>query len=70
MRYVRKADVPGWLEARMDVVGSIDKTGSVRGMQRRFNWPKGGQIRVGGYIYNVGPEIVARLRDQNLLKGT
>ena len=30
-------------------VGSIDKSGSVRGMQELYFWPKGGQVRLGGY---------------------
>lgn len=67
MRYVKLDRVPGWLERRMGSVGSIDRTGSVRGMQSRFGWPRGGQVRVGSYIYNVGPEYVQKLRDKGLL---
>ena len=69
MRYVKKCDVPLWLASEMDRVGSIDRTGSVRGMQNRFGWKRGGQVRVGGYVYNVGPEGVARLERQGVLRG-
>ena len=69
MRYVRQDAVPRWLESEMDRVGSIDKTGSVRGMQNRFGWKRGGQVRVGGYIYNVGPEAIARLEREGRLRG-
>jgi hypothetical protein len=69
MRYVKKSEVPGWLESVMDSCGSIDKTGSVRGMQNRFGWKRGAQVRVGGYIYNVGVPVVERLRQQRILRG-
>ena len=69
MRYVKVKETPRWLEARMDTVGSIARSGSVRGMQNRFGWKRGGQVRVGGFIYNVGPDDVARLKQQGILRG-
>jgi hypothetical protein len=68
MLYVRKNEVPGWLSAAMDEVSSIDRTGSVRGMRNRFGWSKGGQVRIGGYIYNIGPNRVKKLRDMGILR--
>ena len=50
-------------------VGNIDKSGSVRGMQQLYFWPKGGQVRLGGYIYNVGPAAVEVLNNKNLIRG-
>lgn len=50
-------------------VGSIHKTGSVTGMQKKYGWPKGGQVRVGAYIYNVSVAEVERLRNLFILKG-
>lgn len=55
---------------RLDNVGSIDKSGSVVGMQKLYGWPKGGQIRVGSYIYNVGVSEVERARSLGILRGT
>lgn len=52
-----------------DSVGNIDKSGSVRGMQKLFGWKKGGQVRLGGYIYNVGVSEVEKLRNARLLRG-
>jgi hypothetical protein len=54
---------------RLQQVGNIDVSGSVLGMQKLFGWPKGGQVRCGGYIYNVGVTEVQRLRACRLLKG-
>lgn len=67
MRYVREEDrakVRG-----VESVGNISVTGSVTGMQRLFGWKKGGQVRIGSYIYNVGTVEVARLRSLGLLHG-
>lgn len=50
-------------------VGNIDRSGSVRGMRSRFGWPVGGQVRLGGYIYNVGTAAVQKLRDARLIRG-
>ncbi len=67
MRYVRLDDVK---PARLNLdVPNIHKSGSVLGMQRLFGWPKGGQIQVGGYIYNVGVRVVDRLRGSYFLRG-
>lgn len=53
----------------LDAVGSIHKSGSVAGMQKLYGWPKGGQVRIGAYIYNVGVDAVARLRGYGEIKG-
>lgn len=50
-------------------VASIDKSGSVVGMRNLFGWPKGGQVRLGGYIYNIGPVAVSILDNANLTRG-
>lgn len=49
--------------------GNISKTGSVRGMCSRFGWVPGGQVRLGGYIYNVGTSAVQKLKDARLIRG-
>jgi hypothetical protein len=41
----------------------------VRGMCSRFGWTPGGQVRLGGYIYNVGTAAVQKLKDARLIKG-
>lgn len=67
MKYVRQEDakkVQG-----LDSCGNISVTGSVVGMRNLYGWPKGGQIRVGSYIYNVGPAEVQRLKREGLLHG-
>ena len=69
MRYVRKTE-----EGRarrmvdFDSVSNIDSSGSVRGMQKLYGWPKGGQVRIGGYIYNIGTAAVERLANSNVLR--
>lgn len=50
-------------------VANISRTGSVLGMQKLYGWPVGGQIRIGGFIYNVGVSEVQRLRAAGVLKG-
>lgn len=50
-------------------VASIDKSGSVVGMRNLYGWPKGGQVRLGGYIYNIGPVAVEKLDNLNLTRG-
>lgn len=69
MRYVTKADAAKHLTARMQQVGNIHVSGSVLGMQQQFGWAKGGQVRVGSYIYNVGVAEVERLRNLHVLRG-
>jgi hypothetical protein len=72
MRYVR---VKNWTEARnvtrgqLDLCGSIHASGSVRGMQKIYGWPRGAQVRIGRYIYNVGTVALQRLRDSGLVHG-
>lgn len=70
MKYVPK-DVENKARrlVNFDSCGNIDKSGSVVGMRNLYGWPKGGQVRLGGYIYNVGPGAVERLDNANLLKG-
>jgi hypothetical protein len=51
-------------------VGSIDKSGSVVGMRRLYGWSKGGQVRIGSYIYNIGVLEVERARRLGILRGT
>lgn len=68
MRYTTKE---GARRARvnLEAVGNISVTGSVRGMQERYGWPKGGQVRVGAWVYNVGVAGVEKLRKARELKG-
>lgn len=67
MRYVKQADAH--LVNGRDECGNISVRGSVRGMQRIYGWPKGGQVRIGAWIYNVGVAEVERLRSLGLLRG-
>lgn len=67
MRHTTEAEAA---RARVSLdVGNIHRSGSVRGMQERFGWPKGGQVRIGSYVYNVGPAGVAKLRAAGVLRG-
>lgn len=68
MRYITEQDAKA-NRVNLDAVRSIHRTGSVRGMQDRYGWPKGGQVRVGSYIYNVGTAEVERLRNLGVLQG-
>jgi hypothetical protein len=69
MRYIPK-DYEA--EARrlvdFETCGNIDASGSVKGMQTLYGWPKRGQVRLGGYIYNVGPSSVQRLEAAGLVR--
>ena len=49
--------------------GNIAASGSVLGMQRQYGWPKKGQVRVGSYVYNVGPEVVERMINRGHVSG-
>jgi hypothetical protein len=69
MRYVKVSDA-GQIRDVLDRVGSISATGSVIGMQRLYGWKRGGQVRVGAYIYNVGPSEVARIAALGILRGS
>lgn len=70
MRYVREEDAKAVRNhLNLSGVGNIHVSGSVRGMQLRYGWPKGGQVRVGQWIYNVGPSEVSRLRNIGILRG-
>lgn len=67
MRYVTAENAR---KARLSLnVGNISVTGSLTGMQQKFGWPKGGQVRVGSYIYNVGVSEVQRLSRLGYLRG-
>jgi hypothetical protein len=60
MRYLTEADA---VKHRVNLdCANIHKSGSVVGMRERYGWPKGGQIRVGSYIYNIGVREVERLQ--------
>ena len=67
MRYVAKADKAK--VRRVDSVGNISVTGSVRGMQQLYGWPKGGHARIGQWVYHVGTAAVKRLRGLGILRG-
>ena len=70
MRYVTQAGVEKHrLTGEFEACGNISKTGSVLGMQKLFGWPKGGQVRKGAFIYNVGPLAVDRMRGLGIVKG-
>lgn len=69
MRYVKSDDVARASRlVDFDAYGSISRTGSVRGMQKLYGWKPKGQVRIGSYIYNVGPENVHKLNAANLLR--
>jgi hypothetical protein len=59
----------GRIAPELGECANISATGSVIGMQRRFGWPRKGQVRIGRYIYNVGPAALARLRAAHLIRG-
>lgn len=67
MRYMTERAAKG---CKLDLdCANIHRTGSVRGMQERYGWPKGGQVRVGSYIYNIGVAEVERVRRLGWLRG-
>lgn len=66
MRYVRQEDAH---KVKKDHCGNIATSGSVKGMQKLFGWKPGEQVRIGGFIYNVGAQEVERLRGLGILKG-
>lgn len=68
MRYITE-EAAKRNRVNLDNCGSIHSTGSVTGMQKRYGWKKGGQVRVGSYIYNIGCSEVERLRNLGLVKG-
>lgn len=71
MRYIRTEDyikADRVTNGAFESNGNIAKNGSVSGMQKLYGWPKGGQVRCGAYIYNVGVTAVNTLRDRGLLK--
>lgn len=72
MRYIRaKDDLAARRVAGRELAGcgNIDRSGSVKGMQSRFGWRKGEQVRIGGYIYNVGRVGLDKLRAAGLVRG-
>ncbi len=70
MRYISESDLPKAKAAGFDpdAVGSIHRSGSVAGMQKKYGWPRGGQIRIGSYIYNAGPDMVRRLSELGIVR--
>lgn len=68
MRYATE-DACRRARVNLDACGSIHRSGSVAGMQARYGWPKGGQLRVGSYVYNVGAGALDRLRAAGDLRG-
>lgn len=72
MRYISRDDekrARRLAKGAFNSCASIHATGSVRGMQKLYGWPRGGQVRIGSYIYNVGTKVIDVLRDRNLIKG-
>jgi len=70
MRYVPlKSESLARRLVNLDACGNISVTGSVRGMQTIYNWPKNGQVRMGAWIYNIGPDAVDKLRAARILNG-
>jgi hypothetical protein len=70
MRYVPISKEPAARRlVNFDACGNISRTGSVRGMQTLYGWPKNGQVRLGGWIFNIGPDAVSKLRTAHILKG-
>lgn len=54
MIYVKREEFARYLvHNNLEVVDSIDATGSIRGMNKRFGWNKYEKIRSGKYIYAV-----------------
>lgn len=68
MRYTTKREAIA-CGIPIEAVGNIDVSGSVRGMQKLYGWERGGQVRIGSYIYNIGPAAVQKLRDLGKLRG-
>ena len=52
-------------------VPNIAASGSVTGMRQKYGtvWKQGGQLRVGSFVYNVGPDEIHRLWRLGVLKG-
>lgn len=70
MRYIRKQDADrNGFTALAERCGSISVTGSVRGMRKLYGWPAGGQVRIGAWVYNVGPDAVQRAGQLGILRG-
>lgn len=70
MKYVLKKDAAAAKRAvNFESCGNIHRSGSVRGMIALYGWRPGGQVRLGSYIYNIGPNAVGRLAQLHLLRG-
>lgn len=72
MRYVKTVDMKRANQVTRGAFtkcGNIAASGSVRGMQDRFGWPRGGQVRCGLYVYNIGTRAVEELRVASILRG-
>lgn len=52
MEYVKVSDLKNYLARNsLEIVGSIDRTGSVLGMRKRFGWKRYKVILSGSYYY-------------------
>lgn len=70
MRYVlREFEASARRLVDFDKCGNIHKSGSVLGMQRHYGWKPNGQVRLGSWIYNIGPEAVEKLNKAGILRG-
>lgn len=71
MRYVRGADVAKAKRAVRGLLSyaHIHHSGSLRGMQKMYDWPLAGQVMIKGFVYNIGRANVQKLRDAGVLRG-
>lgn len=60
MRYVLETN--RHLVHGLDTCEVIGRDGSAKEMQQKHGWRRGGQVRIGGFTYNVGINEVSRLR--------
>lgn len=70
MRYVAAVEWPrASVLPHYQTFPHIHVTGSVKGMQKNYDWARGGQVRVGSWVYNTGTDNVQKLRDAGVLRG-
>jgi hypothetical protein len=54
MEYVKVSELNSYLRSNnLKIVGTIDKSGSVKGMNKLYNWQRYKKIKSGNYIYAV-----------------
>lgn len=54
MIYIKVSNFERYLRAnRLQIMGSIDISGSVKGMNKHFGWHRYNKIKSGKYIYAV-----------------